>query len=51
MILKEGTGKQFLLHQDLSLRLVEWLETLMVQGYHRVILYLFDMHPNMLKVN
>ena len=36
--------------QDVSLRLVEYLETLRRQGVEKVAVYLYSVHPNMQKV-
>jgi len=36
--------------RDISMRFIEWLEILRDQGYSRVYLYLYSIHPNLLKV-
>ena len=36
--------------QDVSMRLVEWLEVLRQQGYDTVFVYVVHVHPNVLKV-
>ncbi|XP_063595892.1 uncharacterized protein LOC134772748 isoform X1 [Penaeus indicus] len=38
------------LHDDLSVRLVEWLEMLFLLGAHKVFLYDLEVHPNISKV-
>lgn len=38
------------LHEDLSVRLVEWLELLSVLGANKVFLYDLEVHPNISKV-
>jgi hypothetical protein len=38
------------LHQDLSVRLVEWLELLRLLGAQKVFLYQLEAHPNITKV-
>nr|XP_045611461.1 uncharacterized protein LOC123766416 isoform X1 [Procambarus clarkii]XP_045611462.1 uncharacterized protein LOC123766416 isoform X1 [Procambarus clarkii]XP_045611463.1 uncharacterized protein LOC123766416 isoform X1 [Procambarus clarkii]XP_045611464.1 uncharacterized protein LOC123766416 isoform X1 [Procambarus clarkii] len=37
-------------HQDFSIRMVEWLESLRAQGISQVFLYETDIHPNLQKV-
>ncbi|XP_027227801.2 uncharacterized protein [Penaeus vannamei] len=37
-------------HEDVSIRLVEWLELLRASGFARVFLYETDVHPNIQKV-
>ena len=38
------------LHQDLSVRLIEWIELLGALGASKIFLYEFAVHPNMTKV-
>ena len=38
------------LHEDLSVRLVEWLELLFQLGAHKVFMYELEVHPNISKV-
>ena len=35
---------------DLSLKLVEWLEVLRLQGYEKVFIYVYSVHPNVERV-
>lgn len=37
-------------HEDVSIRLVEWLELLRASGFARVFLYETDVHPSIQKV-
>jgi len=36
--------------RDISLRVIEWLEVLREQNYSQVYLYIYSVHPNLLKV-
>ena len=36
--------------EDLSLRLVEWIELVTLLGAGKIYMYLMDVHPNVLKV-
>ncbi|KAI2809534.1 hypothetical protein BLOT_000683 [Blomia tropicalis] len=38
------------LHEDLSVRLVEWIELLRLQGANKIFLYELEIHPNISKV-
>ncbi|CAF1308820.1 unnamed protein product [Adineta steineri] len=42
-------GLEFL-HDDLSIRLIEWIELLNILGVKKIFFYEFDIHPNMSKV-
>ena len=38
------------LTEDISLKLIEWLELLRLQGFHKVFIYELNAHPNITKV-
>lgn len=38
------------LHEDLSVRLVEWIELLSILGAHKIFFYQLAVHPNITKV-